>query len=138
MEALDDGGVFVWNAIAKRFCAVSGGDSGSIEKILGSPGDAVERAPVFAGHDFGVGFFRLRQSGIAREGDDRAKLRIELLNAIEVDSCEGLGSKFALLDPTRQFGDGSVGDVGIVRRQRTGIGIRADKAVALRGGMLPG
>src|SRR5207249_5999814 len=42
-------------------CAVGGGDVGGVEEIFCAPGDAVERAPVFAGSDFGVGFFGLRK-----------------------------------------------------------------------------
>src|SRR5947207_4113769 len=138
VEALHDGGVFCRNSISKGFGAVGGGDSGSVEKILATPGNTVERPPVFARGDFGVGFFRLRESEIAREGDDAAEFRIELLNSIEVDVREALGSELALLDPAREPGDGSVGDVGIVGRERARIGVCADEAVAPRGGMLSG
>jgi len=82
METLDDGGILRRDAVAEGFCAVGGGDSGGVEKILAAPGDAVKRAAVFADGDFRVGFFGLSEREIAREGDDTAELRIELLDAI--------------------------------------------------------
>jgi len=138
VKTLHGRGILSGNSIAERFRAVRGGNSGSVEKILATPGNAVERPPVFAGGDFCVGFFCLRKSEVAREGDDAAEFRIELLDAMDVDVGEALGSKFALLNPARESGDGSVCDVGVVRRERAGIGICADEAVALRGGMRPG
>src|SRR5437762_386166 len=138
VETLDDGGVLRGDAIAERLRTVSGGDAGGVEKILAAPGDALERAAVFSSGDFGVGFFGLRKSKIAREGDDAAEFRIELLDAIEINVREALGREFALLDPARELGDRREGDIGVVRRERAGIGVGADEALALRGRMLAG
>ena len=59
VQALDDGGVFCGNAIAKRLGAIGGGDSGGVEKIFSAPGNSVQRAAIFSCGDFGVGLFGL-------------------------------------------------------------------------------
>ena len=138
MKTLNDGGVLRGDAIAERFGAVSGGDPGRVKKIFAAPGNAVERAAICSSGDFRVGFFRLREGEIARESDDAAELRVELFDAIKIDMREALGSESALLDPSRKLGDRSIGDLGVARRERAGIGIAADEAVALGGRMLAG
>src|SRR5205814_4301657 len=79
MEALDDSGVFCRNSISKGFGAVGGGDSGSVEKILATPGNTVERPPVFARGDFGVGFFRLRESEIEKSRSEEHTSELQSL-----------------------------------------------------------
>ena len=92
VKALHDGGVFFRNAIAERLGAVSSGDSGGVQKILAAPRDAVKRTAVFAGGDFFVGLLCLGEREIARERDDAAQLGIELLDALQIDLGEALGS----------------------------------------------
>jgi hypothetical protein len=138
VEALHNGGVVLGNAVAERLGAIRGGNASRVEKILGAPGDAVKRAAVFASGDFCVGLLRLGEGEIAREGDDAAKLGIELLDAAKVDLSEALGSEFALLDPTRELSYRSESDVGIVGGQRAGVEIGADKLIALGAGGLAG
>ena len=136
MEAFDHGSVVFRNAVAERLGAIRGGNAGGVEKIFPAPGNAVQRAAVFSGGDFFVGLFGLGEREIARKRNDAAQLGIELLDAAEVDLREALGSKFALLDPAGELRDGSEGDVGVVRRQRTGVGLGADELIALRASRL--
>ena len=138
VQALHDGGILSRDAIAKRFGAVSGGDSGGIEKIFTAPGDAMKRAAIFSGGEFGVGAFGLREREIMRESDDAAKLRIEFLDAAEINVGEAFGREFALLDPARELSDGSKSYVGVVGRERAGISVGAGEAILLRCGVLAG
>ena len=73
------------DAIAERLGAVGGRDAGGIEQIFAAPGDAVQRAAIFAGGDFDVGLFGLRERQVARQRDDAAQLGIEALEALEIN-----------------------------------------------------
>ena len=138
VEALDDGGVFLGNAIAERLRAIGGGNAGGVEKILAAPGNAVKRTAIFSGGDFCVGLFGLGEGEIAGEGDDAAELGIELLDAAQIDVREALGGEFALFDPARELGDWGEGDVGVVGGKRAGIGFGANELIALWAAGWPG
>ena len=77
VEAVDDGGVSVGDAVAEGLGAVGGGDAGGVEQVLCAPGNAVERAAIMAGGNFSVGAAGLLESVIGQEGDDAAELWIE-------------------------------------------------------------
>ena len=62
VEALDDGGILIGDAVAERLGAVGGGDAGGVEKVFRAPGNSVQRAAIFSGGDFLVGLFGLRAS----------------------------------------------------------------------------
>jgi len=134
MEALDDGGIVLGNAVAERLGSVRGWNSGGVEKILAAPGDAVKRAAVLAGSDFFVGLFRLCEREIARESNDAAELGIELLDAAQVDLREALGGEFALFDPARELSNWSKSNASIVGGQRAWVGFGADELIALGAG----
>src|SRR6266704_1705071 len=123
-------------AVAEWLGAIVCRNSGSVEEILAAPGNAVKRPAVLAGGDFFVGPLRLREGEIARESDDAAQLRIELLDAAQVDLREALGGEFALLDPARELCYGGEGDVRIVGRYRAGVDLAANKLIALGTGWL--
>ena len=90
--------------------AVGGGDVGGVEEILCAPGDAVERAAVVAGGDFGVGGFGLGEGVVASEGDDAVQFGVEALDAFEIDVDEMGAFELPGLDPVREMVDGGVGD----------------------------
>ena len=136
LQPLHHGGVSVGHAIAIRLGAVGGGDAGGVEQVFRAPGNAVQRAAIFAGGDFGVGLLRLCEGVIARERDDATQLGIEALQALEIDAGEALGGELARFDPARKLGDRREGDVFVVGGQRPGIGFRAHEAVACRCGFV--
>ncbi len=96
----------------------------------------MKRAAIFAGGDFRVGFFGLREGEIASEGDDAAELGIKLLDAAEVDFGEAFGSELALLDPAGELRYRGEGDVSVVCGQWAGICFAADELIALGAGRL--
>ena len=59
----------------------------------------MQRAAILAGGDFLIGFFGLGEREVACERDDAMKLRVELLNALQINVGEALGGELALLDP---------------------------------------
>ncbi len=90
VEAGGDGGVGGGDAVLEGLGAVGGGDVGGVEEVFCAPGNAVERAAIVAGGDFGVGGFGLREGVVAGEGDDAVDFWIEALDAVEVDVGEAL------------------------------------------------
>ena len=91
------------HAVAIRLGAVGGGDAGRVEKVLGAPGNAVQRPAILACRDLLVGLPRLRQRQLARERDDAVQLRVEALQSVQIDVREPLRGDLALLDPAREL-----------------------------------
>src|SRR5712692_3327103 len=138
METLYDHRVLRRHAISERFCSVSGGDSGSVEKILCAPRDAMQRPAVFACSDLLIGLFGLRERQLARERDDAVQLLIELLQTLQVNAGEPPRSKLSLLDPARQLCHRREGNVLVARGQGARIALAADKAVVLGASLVAG
>ena len=91
MQALDDGGVGCRNAIAEWFGTVGRANAGGIEQVFAAPGNAVERAAIFSGGDFGVGLFGLREGEVSCERDDAAELGIEAFDAFQINLRQAFG-----------------------------------------------
>ena len=85
VQALDHGGIFGGNAIAERLGAVGGRNSGGIEKVFSAPGNSVQRAAIFPGGNFRVGFLGLREGEVGGQGDDAAEFGIVLFDSPQID-----------------------------------------------------
>src|SRR5262249_31775638 len=109
-----------------------------IEKILATPGNAMQQATILACGDFLIGPFRLSRSEISRNSDDTAQLGIEPLNAIQIDLSQPFRSDLAFPNPGGQAGYRRERDLIVVLRQRTRIAIAPDELVALRDCLLSG
>ena len=59
-----------------------------------------------------------REREVGRERDDRAELRVEPLDPLEIDVRQSLRRQLLRLDPARELRDGREGDVGVARRER--------------------
>ena len=116
VETRDHRGIFGRYAILERLGAPGGGDAGGIEQILHAIGNAVQRPTIVAGSNFLIGFFGLRQCMVGGERDDATQLRIETLDALEIDARKPLGGQRAGLDPARKFAHWREGDVVIIFR----------------------
>src|SRR5258708_11483585 len=138
MQELADCGINFWNAIAVGFGAIGGGDSRGVQQIFSTPGNAVKRAAIFSGGDFRVGLLGLREGQIFGERDDAAEFRIELLETLQIDLREALGSDLVSLDPAREAGNRSGGYFVFVFWERGGVGFCAGELVAIRGGLAAG
>ena len=130
MQTLDDGGISGRNAIAEWFRAIRGANSGRVEQILAAPGNAVERAAIFSGGNFGVGVFGLRESQVFCERNDATELWIEAFDAFQINLRQTLGRKFTRFDPAGKFCERRERDVVFFVRERAGIGIGAKKCFA--------
>jgi len=93
LQAAHDFGVFLWNATFEwcaELCAGGGGaDSGNINNIFESDGNAVERAAPFSAENFLLGTPGLVESGIGRDRDEGVERWVEL-----VDAREAIAGKF--------------------------------------------
>src|SRR5258705_187123 len=90
LELEDRGGVEIEAAVLEGRGAPGGRDAArGREQVLGSVGDAVERAPVPAGRDLRLRASRLLDGAVACHRDHRVVARAETLEAIE----EGLGQR---------------------------------------------
>ena len=85
MEALHNCSIFGRDPVAEGFGSPGSRDVGGIEQVFNAEGNPVQRSAIVSGSDFFIGFFRLCQGKISRQGDDAAQLWIEALNAVEVD-----------------------------------------------------
>jgi hypothetical protein len=92
VEALDYGCVFVEGLMLEAARAPGGGIAFDGEQVFCAPGDAVQRAAVFAGGDFFVGFFGLGEGAVLGEGDDEVEFGVVALEAGEVHLGEGDGA----------------------------------------------
>ncbi len=130
MQALDDGSVGGRNAIAEWFGAVGRANAGGIKQIFAAPRNAVERAAIFSGSDFGVCLLRLREGEVFCQRDDATELGIETLDSFPINLCQALGRKLARFDPAGEFGERREGDVVFFIGEWAGIGIGAKKCLA--------
>jgi hypothetical protein len=122
--------IFCRHAILKRFRAVGCANPGGIEKILRSPGNAVQRSTVVAASDLLVGFFGLCERQFTRQCNDAVQLRIEFLEPFQINTREPVRRELSLFDPTGEVGQRGESYVCVVRRQGTGIDFAADKPIA--------
>src|SRR6185312_9596101 len=111
VEALDHSGVLVDDLMLEATGSPGGGITLSGEQVLGSPGQAVERAAIFAGGDFAVGFACLCEGALLGEIDDEVQYRVVALEAREVHLGEVERRNFAAADKAGQLGNGIEGDV---------------------------
>jgi len=81
VQALDHGGVFGGDAVAKRLGTVGRRNSGGVEQVFAAPRNTVQRAAVFSGGNFFVSFLGLGEREIGSQRDDAAQLGVEILNA---------------------------------------------------------
>ena len=86
VQALHHGGVLIRDAVAEWLGAPGGRNAGGVEQVFAAPRDAVQRAAIFAGGDFGVGLLGLLQGEVARERDDAAQRGIKFFEALR-DKC---------------------------------------------------
>ena len=105
-----------------------------VEQVLHAVWNAVQRTAIAAGGDLGVGLLRLRQRMIRRLGDHRPQLRIERVDALQVDAREPIGGDLLLFDPARELRHRGKRDVGVARGQRRRAGAAAHERVARRRG----
>jgi collagen type III alpha len=138
IEAVDDGGVGGWDAVAEGLGAIGGGNAGGVEEVFGAPGDAVEGTAVVASGHFLIGAAGLLEGVVGGEGDDAVEPGVEAAEAVEVDLREALGGELAALDPAGELMNGGVGNVFVGGGERTGVGGGAEEAVAGGTGGLAG
>jgi hypothetical protein len=117
VEAFDDGGIFVDQLICVRGRAPGGGDAFGGEEVLDAVRNAGEQAAIFAGGDFTVHATSLLKCAIFRESDDAFDFRTIILEAIQAEACELLGSELAGLDEGGELLDGIEGEVVEVGRE---------------------
>ena len=84
IESLDDGGVVVEVLRFEAAGAPCGGIALDREQVLASPRNSVQRSPVVAGGDLGVGLSSLFERPLLRERNDEVQSWIEALEAREV------------------------------------------------------
>ena len=131
MQALYHRRVAIGHAAPERLRAPGRRNPFAVHQVLRSPGDSVERPAIFAGGDLRVGALRLLQREIARERDGAAQLRVEALEAIEIDLRQPRGGERARLDPAGERAHRRIGDVRLVARQ-SNRPRRAHEAIARR------
>src|ERR1019366_7157285 len=85
VKALDNGRVLRGYAISKRLGAIGCRNARRVEKIFGSPRDAMQRTAILAGCDFPVSVLGLCKRVLAGGRDDATQLGIELLQTREVE-----------------------------------------------------
>ena len=98
----------------------------------------MQRTAILPRGDLLVGPFRLRQSQFRRDRDNAAQFRIESLHPLQVEASEPLRGKLSLFDPTRELRQRSEGNVFILCREWSRIGVAADKSVVRRARLLSG
>src|ERR1700734_3012424 len=99
MQSLHYDRIFLRDAILKRFRAVGCANPGGIEKILRSPGNAVQRSAVVAGSDLLVSFLGLCERQLTRQCNDAVQLRIEFLEPFPINTREPARRELSLFDP---------------------------------------
>src|SRR4029078_11101823 len=104
-------------AVSVRLRAIRGGNASGVEQVLDAIRSAVEWSTILAGGDLRVGAFCLGERRLPGQGDDGAKLRIELLDAFQIDRREPFRREQLVFDPLRQPRDPREGDISVVRWQ---------------------
>src|SRR6202035_332680 len=98
MQSLHYDRVFCRHAILKRFRAVGCANPGGIEKILRSPGNAVQRSTVVADSDLLVSFPGLCERQFSRQCNDAVQLRIECFEPFQINTRESVRCELSLFD----------------------------------------
>ena len=117
----DDPGVPVGHLVAVGGRAPGRGDPGRVEAVLDPVRDAVEFAPVATGGQFAVGFGGLRQRVVRGDGDVAVQVGGEALDPRQVDLGEAAAGDLPRADPVGLLANRSVGDVGFVGREGSGV-----------------
>jgi hypothetical protein len=87
----------------------------------------MQRPAISSRRNVRVGLFGLRERKILRERDDATELRIEPLDAVQIDVRQTLGGEGLLFDPALQLRHRRKCDVSVARGQRNGLAPAANK-----------
>src|SRR2546429_528971 len=90
----------------------------------------MQRPAVLSCRDFCVGPFRLRQRQLSRQRDHAPQLRVELLDALQINLSQPLRGQLTLLDPPRKLRHRRKCDIHIIRRKWTWISLPPHKLLA--------
>src|ERR1700735_5805571 len=96
MQSLHYDRIFCRHAISKRFRAVGCANPGGIEKILPSPGNAVQWSTIVAASNLLVSFLGLCERQFARQGNDAVQLRIEFFEPFQINTREPVRRELSL------------------------------------------
>src|ERR1700691_47589 len=92
----------------------------------------MERSAIPALSNLRISLPSLAQCMFPRQGDDAAKLRVELLQSMQIYLCQSHRLQFTVLNPSRKLPDRSKGDIFFNCRQGLSCIPAANKAIAAR------